>query len=335
MRQYPSIWQNWRKGQQAFALRLFKPSGNARSAKLRVQTSGQDIAGRQDMASGMASDMASGMVHFADAGTGTRTEMRPAIRNRSIKPRALTLVQHCELSVIVPVYNEGAGIEQTLKALHEFAQTHPTYRFIVVDDGSTDGSSEILRDRLVRCPIPAIQLVSYRQNRGKGFAVRQGIQHAESDYVCFLDSDLAYSLDHLEVLLAKLQTCDVVIGCRSLGLSQQQRIKFFRRLSGKVFNLLSRWILNLEFRDMQAGLKGFDRLAAEAIFARQTLTGFSFDVELIYLAEKYGYRIGEIPAQVSTHHASKQSKVNLIKDSLRMLGDLLKIRYHDWLGGYD
>lgn len=177
--------------------------------------------------------------------------------------------------------------------------------------------------------------MTYSQNRGKGYAIHQGIQYSESDYVCFLDSDLAYSLDHLEVLLDHLKVYDVVIGCRSLGHSHYQRIRFLRRLSGKIFNLLSQWILNLKFRDMQAGLKGFRRDAAQSIFARQTLTGFSFDVELIYLAEKYGYRIGEIPAQVSSHHANKQSKVNLLKDSLRMLGDLLIIRYRDWMGHYD
>lgn len=240
-----------------------------------------------------------------------------------------------QATIILPVYNEQAGIDATFDAVLEYCQSHADYCFIFVNDGSSDRTQKILEQRMDDLQTEQIQLLSYGDRGGKGYAVKTGVYLANTDYVCFLDGDLAYSLDHLDRLIAKLAQYEVVIGCRSLMPAGNQGLRLSRKIAGKVFNSLSQQILNLPYVDMQAGLKGFQAKAAQEIFERQELTGFSFDVELIYLAKKLGYAIAEIPAYVSSNHATKPSKVNLLADSLKMLNDLFKIRWNDLTGRYE
>ncbi len=239
-----------------------------------------------------------------------------------------------KVSIVLPVYNEQACIRHTFEAILRYLETHPNFTFIFVNDGSSDRTKEIITAGIHLAKTPQIQLISYYPRAGKGYAIRRGIEYADGDLICFLDSDLAYSLAHLDLLVEKLRTCDVAIGNRSLAKGNQKDVKLTRKIAGKIFNVLSRKILNLHYSDMQAGLKGFRKSAAKKLFFNQTLTGFSFDVELIYLAENWGYSIGEIPAKVSEKHQKKLSKVNLIQDSIKMLLDLLKIRFNAQLGRY-
>lgn len=239
-----------------------------------------------------------------------------------------------QVSIILPVYNEQACIRQTFEAILRYLETHPSFTFIFVNDGSSDRTKEIITAGIRLAKTPQIRLISYHPRAGKGYAIRRGVEYAEGDLICFLDSDLAYSLAHLDVLVEKLQTYDVAIGNRSLIRSNQKDLKFSQKISGKILNLLSRKILGLQYRDMQAGLKGFRKTVAKKLFFYQTLSGFSFDVELIYLAENWGCSIVEIPAKVSQKHQKKRSKVNLIQDSIKMLLDLLKIRFNEQLGRY-
>jgi len=224
-----------------------------------------------------------------------------------------------KISVILPVYNESECITATFESVLEYSQNHPSYHFIFVNDGSNDETQEILTS----------------QNQGKGYAIKKGVEASSGDYICFLDSDLAYSLSHLEFLIDKLEVFDVVMGCRNQIFDNFKRVKLIRLLAGKIFNVMTQSILSLNFSDMQAGLKGFRRDAAENLFEKQTIKRFCFDVELIYLAHKRGYRIGEIPAIVSNTHISKVSKVNLLIDSIRMLQSLIQIRINERLGLYE
>lgn len=249
-----------------------------------------------------------------------------SIVEKSIAPR--------QVSVVLPVYNEQACIHKMVHAVLAYLQEHPNYQFIFVDDGSTDRTKSIITAGIHLAKTRQIQLLSYQPRAGKGQAIRWGIDYAEGDYICYLDSDLAYSLDHLDLLIEKLQYSEVAIGCRSLTLGNHKDLKLSRKIAGKVYNFLSRKLLNLSYSDMQAGLKGFQKHAAKMLFAKQELTGFSFDVELIYLAKKAGYTISEIPAKVSDKHSAKPSKVNLVQDSIRMLVDLLTIRLNDVIGRY-
>ncbi len=148
-----------------------------------------------------------------------------------------------------------------------------------------------------------------------------------------MDGDLAYSLEHLEPLVEKLEKFDVVIGCRNLDRENFRNLTLLIKIAGKIFNLISRLILNLSYRDMQAGFKGFKKIPAQEIFKRQTVTGFLFDAELLFYKKK-GYTIGEITARVSQQHLYKISQVNILKNSLKMLTCLFKIRYNDRAGYY-
>ncbi|MGV0026101.1 glycosyltransferase [Phormidesmis priestleyi] len=237
------------------------------------------------------------------------------------------------VSVILPVYNEEACIGRTLHVILGYLQTHPNYTFIFVDDGSSDRTKLIISSGIHSAKTRQIRLLSYSPRAGKGYAISRGVDYAQSDYVCFLDGDLAYSLDHLDRLVEKLEYAEVAIGCRSL-VSHNKDLRWSRKIAGKVYNFLSRKVLNLQYRDMQADLKGFQKHAAKTSFSRQELTGFSFDAELLYLARKLGYTIVEIPAKVSDKHQAKPSKVNLVQDSIRMLIDLLRIRFNDVIGRY-
>jgi dolichyl-phosphate beta-glucosyltransferase len=240
------------------------------------------------------------------------------------------------ISVILPVYNEEKCINETFELILEYSQNHPLYEFIFVNDGSTDETQNILEDKIAKtAKISQIALIYYEQNQGKGFAIKKGVESSVGDYICFIDSDLAYSLSHLDFLVNQLDSFDVVIGCRNLIAENFKRVKTRRILASKLFNLITQGILSLNFSDIQAGLKGFRRNVAHTLFEKQTIKRFCFDVELIYLAQKMGYTIGEIPVLVSSAHFSKISKVNLFKDSLRMLQSLIKIKINDILGLYE
>jgi dolichyl-phosphate beta-glucosyltransferase len=246
------------------------------------------------------------------------------------------------LSVVLPVHNEQHCLAQTIAAVLAYVPLHRDVEFIFVDDGSTDRTRDLLAqmlpmvfDRRSVIAPTRVRYLTYRQCRGKGHAVKQGCQQAVGEYICFLDGDLAYSLDHLEPLLQGLVHCDLVIGCRNLVDRQTQAVKPSRQLAGKIFNGLSQRILQLHFRDMQAGLKAFRRPVAQHLFSQIQTMGFAFDVELMYLAQKHGYTIGEIPAYLAPQHIDKPSKVKLFQDSVQMLFELFRIRYHDRAGRYD
>ncbi len=240
-----------------------------------------------------------------------------------------------KIAVILPVYNEANCIEKTFDRVLEFAQKNHAYNFIIVNDGSTDKTLQIIENKLTIFPTHHIKLISYSERQGKGYAIKKGSESVDADCICFMDGDLAYSLEHLEPLVEKLEKFDVVIGCRNLDRQNFRNLTLIRKISGKIFNFISRKILNLPYRDMQAGLKGFKKNVAQELFKQQTITGFSFDAELLFLAQKKGYTIGEIPARVSEQHLYKISKVNIIKDSLKMFSCLLKIRYNNRAGNYE
>ncbi|HEY9606020.1 MAG TPA: glycosyltransferase [Allocoleopsis sp.] len=242
-----------------------------------------------------------------------------------------------KVAVILPVYNESDCLKKSFGLVSEFAQKNKLYHFIFVNDGSTDDSLKILTERAKKISNPSINLISYHPRQGKGFAVKQGVTWIDADYICFTDSDLAYSLEHLELLVEKLEKekFDVVIGCRNLDSSNSTSVSFQRKVVGKIFNIISRILLNLNFTNMQAGLKGFRKEPAKELFKRQLIHGFSFDVELLYLARKHNFSIGEIPARVTKQHLYKLSKVNIIQDSVNMFISLLKILCNDKAGRYE
>jgi len=237
-------------------------------------------------------------------------------------------------TVILPVYNEAEIIGRVFREVSRFARQHEEYGFVFVDDGSIDNTAQILRGLIRQQENAPLKMLSYSRNRGKGFAVRKGMEQCDTEFFCFTDGDLAYSLDHLPMLVDALKSHDVVMGSRNLAGGKQRNIEISRRIMGWGFNLLARMVLKLPYRDTQAGLKGFRLEAAKRIFAKQQIFDFCFDAELLFLARRLGYRIAELPARVSESHVYRGSQVNLWRDPPRMFLSLVRIRCNSARGKY-
>ena len=235
------------------------------------------------------------------------------------------------LSVVVPAYNEDARLGPTLRTIRAHLKSRinaagtgngPT-EIIVVDDGSTDRTgavaAEALRGR------PRDRVLRRGKNRGKGFSVKEGMLAAAGRLILFTDADLSTPITELEKLLAGIRDGhDIVIGSRALpGAEIRRRQRVLRERMGKTFNLFVRgWVLK-GFPDTQCGFKLFRREAARDIFSRVRLDGFSFDVEVLFLARRLGYSIGQVPVVWIN---SPDSKVRLVASSVSMLRDLFRIR---------
>ena len=239
------------------------------------------------------------------------------------------------ICLVLPLYNEIRTIPRTFGLVQEYGAKHPEITFRFVDDGSIDGTAEFLESVLAPERFPQIQLIRSPRNGGKGRAVQLGFSQSEEDYLIFSDGDLAYSLDHIPLMIEKLVDYPVVIGSRELKPYRARNSSLRRQVLGRAFNALTRAITGLPYRDTQAGLKGFQKLAARKIFACHQIQGFGFDVELLYLAHKFNYRVAEIYAQVNAEHSYKIGKLKLLRDSCKMFVDLLCIRWHDCLGHYE
>ena len=238
------------------------------------------------------------------------------------------------LVVVLPVFNETKVIHKTIDAVLHAARGDSGIAFVFVDDGSTDGTPDRIETAIGVSGLNNVQLRRNTRNRGKASVVRDAVLQTNAPFVCFTDGDLAYSLDHVPQIEAALRSADVVIGSRSLVHRDERNVKLARRVLGWGFNKLARLALWLPYRDTQAGLKGFRRDAAISVFSRQQLTDFSFDVELVFIARRRGLKIAQIPARVSEDHAAKATKVDLIRDPLRMLRGVAVIRLNAWLGRY-
>ena len=236
------------------------------------------------------------------------------------------------VSTILPFHNEAANAAQTVAAVIDFAEAHPDYHFILVDDGSTDGTATVLEKKIQSDGVSSVELLRLERNGGKGRALRSALSRCLGDFVCFTDGDLPYSLDHLHLLDRGLADNHLVIGSRVLAEGHGGGVA--RRFYGSGFNLIVRKILGLSVRDTQAGLKGIRREVAEHLFGLQRIDGFAFDAELLYLARKFGYRVAEIPARLSASHKYNASPRRLVVDATRMLREVAEIRRNDWKGLY-
>ena len=226
-----------------------------------------------------------------------------------------------DVSLVIPAYNESAIISDTLRAVSaKLAELTDSYEVLIVDDGSTDGMADLVRN----CGDPHVRLESYSPNHGKGRAVRVGMLAAQGDVILCTDADLAYGVDVFAVMLERFSKGDMqlVIGSRRIGPNGYQSYPPLRLLASKCFNLLVRLISGLTY-DTQCGIKGYRREAARKIFSKCTIDGFSFDFEALMRADKLGLKVEQIPVSVINF---RESKVNIIKDSFRMFRDLFRIR---------
>jgi dolichyl-phosphate beta-glucosyltransferase len=219
-------------------------------------------------------------------------------------------------SIVIPAYNEsarlGASLQKVLDYLH--AQEWDA-EVVVVNDGSRDNTADIIRDFAAKDP--AVRLVENPGNHGKGYSVRNGMLQAGGEILIFSDADLSSPIEESSKLLTALEGgADIAIGSRWLRAeTQTQRQPLHRQIFGRIFNLLLRITLGLHFKDTQCGFKAFTRTTAQAIFPLQKIERWGFDPEILFLAQKMGFKIKEVP--VLWGH-SGGTRINPLVDGFRM-----------------
>ena len=237
-----------------------------------------------------------------------------------------------DLSVVIPAYNEEDRLEPVLRSMVEYFRARSrSVEVLVVDDGSRDGTSALVQ--ALAAEFGEIRLIRLAANRGKGYAVRSGIVNARGRHVLFADADGATPINEIERLEAALrQGAAIAIGSRArraTGVHVTARLH--RRLIGRAFHALVGALTVRGIEDTQCGFKLFRAEVAQELFSRMRMNGFSFDVEVLLMAQRHGYQIAEVP--VNWAH-QPGSKVHLIRDSVRMALDLFVIRAHAMRGDY-
>ena len=244
------------------------------------------------------------------------------------------------LSLVIPAYNEAERIAATLETVTAFLAAQPyAHELILVDDGSADGTAEIA-GAVLRDP-PGCRVLTIPHG-GKAAAVRAGMAAATMDQIGFSDADLATPLAYLDALRASLAAgCDVAIGSREGVGARRVGEPFYRHLMGRVFNWLVRALLLPGIQDTQCGFKLFQREAAGEILGRaqlyrapETVAGprvTAFDVELLVVARRLGYRVCPVPV-VWTY--GERSKVQPAQDTWHNVRDVLRVRINVWRGRY-
>ncbi len=247
--------------------------------------------------------------------------------------RGGSVVQYPRFSIIIPAYNESARIPATLESVVAcIREQRWQAEVLVVNDGSTDSTAQLVRDFGLRAP--EVRLLENPGNRGKGYSVRAGVLQAQGDIVMFTDSDLSAPIEEAERLFAAISNgADIAIGSRWLESGRQtQRQPLYRQLFGRCFNLVCRMVMNLPFADTQCGFKAFTRSAAQTVFQLQTIERWGFDPEILFIALKRGFRVVEVP--VSWAH-DERSRMSYLKDGLQMLKELAIVRWNALTGRYN
>jgi dolichyl-phosphate beta-glucosyltransferase len=233
------------------------------------------------------------------------------------------------LSVVVPAYNEATRLPRTLARIREYLdQAGESYELLVVDDGSADATAEVA----IAAGGPALRLLRNDGNRGKGYSVRRGMLAAQGGRRLMTDADLSTPIEELPRLMRALdQGADVAIASRALPESRiEVHQSWLRENAGRVFNLLVRVLALPALHDTQCGFKLFSATAAQEAFSMARLDGFSFDVEVLYVAHRRGRRIAEVPVVWRNDAATRVA----LGKGLSAFLDLARIRANDWAGRY-
>jgi dolichyl-phosphate beta-glucosyltransferase len=237
------------------------------------------------------------------------------------------------LSIVIPVYNEEKRISPTLDKLIAYLSGQTWSREIVlVDDGSSDGGIALAQAKLDGHE--AYRVISYGTNRGKGYALKQGMLASRGQLALFTDADLSTPIEELDKVLPWFeQGFDIVQGSRKMpGASVERHQPWLRENMGKVFTALTNLIARVDVRDVTCGFKCYRGEVAHDLYARQQIFDWSFDAEIIYIARRSGYKLKEVPVR---WYDESGTKVHLIKDSLRSFLGLLTIRLNGFRGRYD
>jgi glycosyltransferase involved in cell wall biosynthesis len=234
------------------------------------------------------------------------------------------------LSIIIPAYNEAQRLPESLRQIDAFIAAQ-SYRVevIVVNNDSSDATPRIAEDF---ARTHSYVRVLDEQTRGKGAAVRTGIHEGRGDYLFICDADFSMPVAEINKFLPpRLNGYDVAIASREVAGAQRIDEPAYRHFMGRVFNLVVRLLAIPRIQDTQCGFKSFRRDTARDIFLHQTINGWGFDVELLFVALKHGYRVVEVPI---TWYYRPQSRISPFKDSVRMVIDVLHVRWNGLRGVY-
>ena len=235
------------------------------------------------------------------------------------------------LSIVIPAYNEENRLPNTLEQVFHFLAKQPfASEILVVENGSDDRTFEIAQQFADR--LQNVRVLRSEQ-RGKGLAIQHGVMAAVGEYVFMCDADLSMPVEEISKFIPpQLENVDIAIASREAPGSIRYNEPYYRHFTGRVFNTLIRFLILPGLQDTQCGFKCMRAQVAREIFPYQTLTGWAFDVELLYIARLHGYRIVEIPID---WYFNADSKISVLRDSLRMFLDLLRIRRNARRGLYD
>ena len=239
------------------------------------------------------------------------------------------------LSVVIPVYNEAKRIHKTLKGVIDYLQgKNFPYEVLIVNDGSKDNTVEVVQDFFKEGKFDSFSVLDFKENRGKGFAVKQGMLAARGEYILFIDADSSAPIEEFNKFMTEFDKgYDIFIGTRKAkGEVRATNIPFHRKYLGLGFSYLARKFLSTEVWDFTCGFKCYQRNTVKPIFSRQVLDGWSFDAEDLFLAQKLGFKIKEIPLR--WNHYQEDTKVNALKEVFKSGWELLKIRINDLRGLY-
>jgi glycosyltransferase involved in cell wall biosynthesis len=234
------------------------------------------------------------------------------------------------LSIIIPAYNEQERLPASLDQLVEFA-TRQDYgiEVIVVNNNSSDQTSEIAAEYASRYEY--IRTLD-EPRQGKGAAVNTGIMAGKGDYLFVCDTDFSMPVEEISKFMPPaLNSYDIAIASRELPESRRVDEPAYRHLMGRVFNFIVRVLAIPKIHDTQCGFKVFCREVADKVFPMQTIDGWAFDVEILFVAQRLGYSIVEVPI---TWHYMPQSRISPLRDSINMLVEVIRVRLNGWRGKY-
>jgi dolichyl-phosphate beta-glucosyltransferase len=237
------------------------------------------------------------------------------------------------ITIVIPAYNESARIGAALREVVACIRVQGwNAEVIVVNDGSTDTTARQVLDFAISAP--EVRLLENDGNHGKGYSVRHGLLQAQGEIAMFTDADLSAPIAEAERLFAAIREgADIAIGSRWLDRSRQvHRQPLYRQLFGRCFNLVTRIIMGLPFKDTQCGFKAFTRAAAQTVFQLQTIEGWGFDPEILFIARKRNLKVVEVPV---TWGHDERSRISYLRDGLRMMREIAAIRWNALLGRYN
>lgn len=234
------------------------------------------------------------------------------------------------LSVVIPAYNEEARISATLERVISYLEGRSySWEVLVADDGSSDGTARLVAE--MAATRPNLRLMSL-SHRGKGWAVKNAMLAAKGEYRVLCDADLSVPIEQVERLLPpEVEGVDIALGSRAVKSAQRIGEPSRRHLMGRIYNALVRTIAVGGIQDTQCGFKCYRGEVVPSLFQRQTMDGFAFDVEVLFLAGKDGLTLREIPVD---WYYRENSKVRAFRDSMAMTLDLLRIRWRNLRGRY-